>query len=614
MHFHGSLSPPAWSFRLTLSLNLPPNLIIPHLTNAEASYQKVKDIAQALQTKNKEIGSTMGSVITAALEQIGKVPRKRQVGNEVIPVPPSGSARDRTILDYDASEMARQLCLVDFGMLSKITVKELAHVSWTKGKAPRITAWAEHSQKLVLFLVYSVLDAPSLKVKIQILEHLMRVGEELLTISNYNGVLLIILVMMDVAVSKIIDAKKGLSKKFFKGLRRLQNEVDPLTNFGAYKVKARTFSNQRIPILEAHLKDILYKCESGDWFTDKPSKKLDLRKIEAVGRLVSLLWNAGKTLFSFTTEPETYKMLCLPSYSCNELEGMVREKKDLLREMQLSAQSSRDVSPAPARSPVDLVIPDFSKFDVTDPVQIELVNVISLLANQMHGLQDRILFLENELSKHPKRGGRNTKRHSATRPSSRSVSRSRLPGTPEHAHSVSVAPRSSVDSGSGIKIIRIAVVGYSGVGKTCLCNQFCSFPSLKTTKSVTDEIGPIIDRSGTKFQITNFLFKEGLSLQAIVKANHPHVVVGVYDLTDFDSFQDLCDWMDYSASSLSDIPVGIVGNHLDEESNREVPQKKGKEFAGKHKGSFAEVSASRGTNALPFLEKLISSFSTSNED
>eukprot|EP01128_Nolandella_sp_AFSM9_P007700 TRINITY_DN429_c0_g1_i2.p1 TRINITY_DN429_c0_g1~~TRINITY_DN429_c0_g1_i2.p1 ORF type:complete len:821 (+),score=178.49 TRINITY_DN429_c0_g1_i2:121-2583(+) len=575
------------------------------------SLAKIKDVAKTL-AKNEDIGSTMANVITVSLSQISKTPRKRD-SVRVNPVAPTPTvSRDRSLLDYDASEMARQLCLVDFGMLANIPVHELANVAWTKGKAPNIAAWADHSQKLVLFLVYSVLDAPNLKVKIQILEHLLRVGEELLAVSNYNGVLLINLVMMDLNVSKLIDAKKGFSKKFLKGLRKLQQEVDPLTNFVAYKAKSRSFSNQRIPILEAHLKDLLYRCESGDWFADESNKKLDLVKVEAVGNLLSIIWDAGKSPFGFITEPETYKMLCLPSYSRAELEEMVEEKKEMQRDLQSQVHAMEEFAAA-SSAPSDLAIPNFSKYDLRDPAQSEMAQYIMLLVAQVHGLHERIAQLEKNERHHQKHSGRSTKSRTGTSRTSRSVSKSRS-STPEKSHSVSIAPRSSVFSSPGLKLIRIAVVGYSGVGKTCLCNQFCSFPSLKTSKSIKDEVGPIIDQNGAKFQLTNFLFKEGLTLQEIVKKNNPDVVLGVYDLTDYDSFQDLSVWMDYSASCLSSIPVGIVANHLDEEANREVPLQKGIEFAGKYKGSFAEVSASRGTNAHSFLEKLISSFSAPSED
>ncbi|MFX0182304.1 MAG: Rab family GTPase [Candidatus Hodarchaeota archaeon] len=77
--------------------------------------------------------------------------------------------------------------------------------------------------------------------------------------------------------------------------------------------------------------------------------------------------------------------------------------------------------------------------------------------------------------------------------------------------------------------------------------------------------------------------------------------IAVYDITRHESFEDLGFWIRdfYSGERNSTIPLSIIGNKTDLESQRKVSAKEGEEFAQQHECSFYECSAKLGGTLIP---------------
>lgn len=79
----------------------------------------------------------------------------------------------------------------------------------------------------------------------------------------------------------------------------------------------------------------------------------------------------------------------------------------------------------------------------------------------------------------------------------------------------------------------------------------------------------------------------------------------VFDLTNYDSFTKLNDWIEFvNDSSPKDVVIAIVGNKADLSDQRKVTSKEALEFAKNLHSDYYEVSAKTGSNVALIFEEL----------
>jgi len=143
--------------------------------------------------------------------------------------------------------------------------------------------------------------------------------------------------------------------------------------------------------------------------------------------------------------------------------------------------------------------------------------------------------------------------------------------------------------------IKIAVVGESGVGKSCIISSFCSSKEGETTEGQEITIEKIevegkeirlqiIDAAGTK-DIRKSLFKGARGIMV------------VYDITDENSFKSCSKWLQDIDQHCERYPtIAVIGNKCDMEDRRVITKKALEKFAIAHGVCFMEVSGMTGVN------------------
>uniref|UniRef100_A0A7E4UL55 Ras-related protein Rab-30 n=1 Tax=Panagrellus redivivus TaxID=6233 RepID=A0A7E4UL55_PANRE len=151
-------------------------------------------------------------------------------------------------------------------------------------------------------------------------------------------------------------------------------------------------------------------------------------------------------------------------------------------------------------------------------------------------------------------------------------------------------------------LFKVVLVGNAGVGKTCLVRKFTQgiFPPgqsatigvdfmIKTVKVGNDKI---------KLQIWDTAGQERFRSITQSYYRSAHAIVLVYDVCCQPSFDCLPEWLSeieqYANRKVLKI---IVGNKVDKDDEREVPERVGKAFAtGNNFDYFLETSALDATN------------------
>ncbi|GLU11646.1 hypothetical protein SLE2022_283790 [Rubroshorea leprosula] len=151
-------------------------------------------------------------------------------------------------------------------------------------------------------------------------------------------------------------------------------------------------------------------------------------------------------------------------------------------------------------------------------------------------------------------------------------------------------------------LIKLLLIGDSGVGKSCLLLRFSdvSFAtSLISTICIDFKIRTIeLDGKRIKLQIWDTAGQERFRTITTVLYRGAKGILLVYDVTDESSFNNIKFWIHDIEQHASDkVNTILVGNKADmDESKRAVPTAKGQALADEYGIKFFETSAKRNLN------------------
>jgi len=154
-------------------------------------------------------------------------------------------------------------------------------------------------------------------------------------------------------------------------------------------------------------------------------------------------------------------------------------------------------------------------------------------------------------------------------------------------------------------LLKVIILGDSGVGKTSLMNQYVNQKFSKQYKAtigadfLTKEI--TIDDKAVTLQIWDTAGQERFQSLGTAFYRGADCCVLVYDITDKKSFDSLQGWSDEflvqaAPQSPTDFPFVVIGNKLDKASDRQVATAKAKGWSEGKKFPLFEASAKDGTS------------------
>uniref|UniRef100_A0A7S2THI8 Uncharacterized protein n=1 Tax=Lotharella oceanica TaxID=641309 RepID=A0A7S2THI8_9EUKA len=163
-------------------------------------------------------------------------------------------------------------------------------------------------------------------------------------------------------------------------------------------------------------------------------------------------------------------------------------------------------------------------------------------------------------------------------------------------------------------LMKILLLGDSGVGKTCLALRFVGEKfqkSFKVTVGIDFKVKEFnVDGKPVKVQIWDTAGQERFRSVATNYYRKAAGVVLVYDVNNLESFQSLETWIDLLNRHTDEgIAKILVGNKLDQtdlkSGKKAVPTAMGEAFAKKHGVKFLETSAKTDKNVEKAMIDLI---------
>ncbi|KAM4542609.1 ras-related protein Rab-15-like [Odontesthes bonariensis] len=150
-------------------------------------------------------------------------------------------------------------------------------------------------------------------------------------------------------------------------------------------------------------------------------------------------------------------------------------------------------------------------------------------------------------------------------------------------------------------LLRLLILGDSGVGKTCMLRRFTEGefdPSHISTIGVDFKMKTVeVDGIKVRVQIWDTAGQE--RYQTITKQYYRRAqgIIFVYDITHQPSFQHIAKWAsDVDECAPDDVQMILVGNKADDELRRRVTKDQGGKLAENYEMEFFETSASTSSN------------------
>ena len=159
------------------------------------------------------------------------------------------------------------------------------------------------------------------------------------------------------------------------------------------------------------------------------------------------------------------------------------------------------------------------------------------------------------------------------------------------------------------RLVKILLVGNSGVGKSCLLVRFCddSYESNSMSTIGVDFKTKLlsIDNKNICLQVWDTAGQERYHSITSSYYKGAQGVLVVYDITNRDSFDSVDEWVNEITLTNKNIAIILVGSKCDQESDRKVSREQG-EIKSKEIGClFYEASSKVGLGVGEIFEELV---------
>ena len=158
-------------------------------------------------------------------------------------------------------------------------------------------------------------------------------------------------------------------------------------------------------------------------------------------------------------------------------------------------------------------------------------------------------------------------------------------------------------------LIKVVIIGNSGVGKSCMLTRFADqtyTDEYISTIGVDFKIRTVyIDDKVVKLQLWDTAGQERFRTITTSYYRGAQGIVIVYDVCDRDSFNQVPSWLtEVKRYAQGDVPMLLVGNKVDLKNQIQVNSEEGKELAERSGMLFVETSAKSNINITQAFLKL----------
>eukprot|EP01089_Gocevia_fonbrunei_P020597 TRINITY_DN7715_c0_g1_i1.p1 TRINITY_DN7715_c0_g1~~TRINITY_DN7715_c0_g1_i1.p1 ORF type:complete len:321 (+),score=53.95 TRINITY_DN7715_c0_g1_i1:37-999(+) len=163
------------------------------------------------------------------------------------------------ITELKAIEVARQLTLIESEMFKSIKPQELCEQAWMKSDkhifAPNVTQMAHRFNKVVYYIMSTILQAKKPAKRERILSKWINIGRFCRELENYNGVMEVVAALASGPIVRLLDLKKKLNTPQALELKALMSHEQ---NFRTYRDALKHTNPPLLPYLGNFQTDLVF--------------------------------------------------------------------------------------------------------------------------------------------------------------------------------------------------------------------------------------------------------------------------------------------------------------------------------------------------------------------
>lgn len=169
-----------------------------------------------------------------------------------------------SVTEIDASEMARQITLVDYKLFQSIRPAEFLRQEWTKKNttvAVNIAATIKFSTLLSEWIIQLVLHESDSKKRGLLIKYFIKLADRLRQIRNFNSVMAIVSALNAAPISRLRKSWEAVSSKYRSIFANLRTLMDHSRNFAVYRQTIKVTGLPCLPFLGLFLTDLVFMNE-----------------------------------------------------------------------------------------------------------------------------------------------------------------------------------------------------------------------------------------------------------------------------------------------------------------------------------------------------------------
>lgn len=206
------------------------------------------------------------------------------------------------VLQWDESEIARQLSIIAHYQYSKITYNELINANWTRKNkdelSPNVMRMIDRFNSLYGWVIEEILAYDKSSHRALRLEKFILIAQELRKLRNYNDFLNIIVALNSLPMRNMHKTFRKLKKDTLLIFRELTEVCSCGSNYIRLRDEIEKSSGQPcVPYLGLYLTDLAFIEEGPRYILE--SGELNLNKIQRVGRVIERVMKYQKFQYTF---------------------------------------------------------------------------------------------------------------------------------------------------------------------------------------------------------------------------------------------------------------------------------------------------------------------------
>jgi son of sevenless-like protein len=166
------------------------------------------------------------------------------------------------LLDWNSTELARQITLMEYEYFKKIEPKECLSGAWAKRNkyllAPNIAGLTDRWNNMTNYLATLVMQEDDVKVRRVYITKFIEIGMELFKLNNLNGVTEIVAGLANVAVHRLKKTWEGIDQTSIQNLKFLQDLCNQQQANKNMRDALKKVYGPCVPPLSMYLKDLTF--------------------------------------------------------------------------------------------------------------------------------------------------------------------------------------------------------------------------------------------------------------------------------------------------------------------------------------------------------------------